>query len=122
MLGKEGATPVALEEEVVVVLFADTRVGDKAKPKASKTRLSVSIVLLNIICKIVSRRIDGCVGRRSVRSSHCDNGVQRAKSTLLRAAAARLIDGRLGGRVPPSAVWLCVSARVAIKHFCFMSC
>lgn len=100
-MGKEVTTAVALEDEVVVGLFADVTLGHKAMLKASRSRLSVSVMLLNMRMEALLSAysgIDRCDGRRSVRSSHCDNGVQRGERPTSRAAAARLIDGRFCGR------------------------
>ena len=47
MVGKAGGGPVALEDEVVVGLFADTKLGPEAMMlKASRRRLSAFMVLI----------------------------------------------------------------------------
>ena len=57
MVGKAGAAPVALEEEVVVGLFADTTLGHIAMLKAIRTRLSPSMAMLNMCMQArLSRR------------------------------------------------------------------
>jgi len=54
MVGKAGGGPVALEEEVVVGFLANVKLGHKAMLKASRRRLSASMVLINMCMRIVS--------------------------------------------------------------------